>query len=71
MLPVLFMPLAVKPLTKQHVTGTHALCSEVHASTDCAGRHSALSVVALPLTLWPSFLLLLHAVAVLINYSVA
>ena len=56
-LPVLLMPLSEKPVTEKHATGTHALCSEVHASTGCAGRHSSLSVVALPLTLWHSFLI--------------
>ena len=55
-LPVFLTPLSEKPVTEKHATGTHALCSEVHASTGCAGRHSALSVVALPLTLWRSIL---------------
>lgn len=66
---LLFMPLAVKPLTKKHVTGTHALCSEVHASTGCVRRDSTGSVVSLPLALLLSFYLL-HIVAMFINYCV-
>lgn len=49
---------------------TRSLFTEVHASTGCVRRHSAVSVVSPPLAPSLAFYLL-HIVAVFINYFVA